>query len=233
MLGLYRVLEAVVSANPEVLFESCSGGGGRFDAGMLYYMPQTWCSDNTDAVCRMKIQYATSLTYPPITMGAHVSVVPNQQTGRVSPLATRGYVAMSGNFGYELDLGNLTDEELEYVKEQIQCYKMIRPVIQHGDFYRIRNPFNENLAAWNFVSQDQKRAVAFFFEILSQPAAPVRILKLKGLHPDKLYRRYDNGEIYSGDELMYCGISIPLKKEDFRGEMYCFEEIEKGEENGH
>ena len=112
-----------------------------------------------------------------------------------------------------------------YVKEQIQCYKMIRPVIQHGDFYRIRNPFNENLAAWNFVSQDQKRAVAFFFEILSQPAAPVRILKLKGLHPDKLYRRYDNGEIYSGDELMYCGISIPLKKEDFRGEMYCFEEI--------
>ena len=137
---------------------------------------------------------------------------------------------MSGNFGYELDLGNLTDEELEYVKEQIQCYKMIRPVIQHGDFYRIRNPFNENLAAWNFVSQDQKRAVAFFFEILSQPAAPVRILKLKGLHPDKLYRRYDNGEIYSGDELMYCGISIPLKKEDFRGEMYCFEEIEKGEE---
>lgn len=233
VLGLYYIMDVLTSEFSEILFESCSSGGGRFDPGMLYYMPQTWCSDNTDAVCRMKIQYATSLTYPPITMGAHVSVVPNQQTGRVSPLATRGYVAMSGNFGYELDLGNLTDEELEYVKEQIQCYKMIRPVIQHGDFYRIRNPFNENLAAWNFVSQDQKRAVAFFFEILSQPAAPVRILKLKGLHPDKLYRRYDNGEIYSGDELMYCGISIPLKKEDFRGEMYCFEEIEKGEENGH
>ena len=233
VLGLYYIMDVLTSEFSEILFESCSSGGGRFDPGMLYYMPQTWCSDNTDAVCRMKIQYATSLTYPPITMGAHVSVVPNQQTGRVSPLATRGYVAMSGNFGYELDLGNLKDEELEYVKEQIQCYKMIRPVIQHGDFYRIRNPFNENLAAWNFVSQDQKRAVAFFFEILSQPAAPVRILKLKGLHPDKLYRRYDNGEIYSGDELMYCGISIPLKKEDFRGEMYCFEEIEKGEENGH
>ena len=233
VLGLYYIMDVLTSEFSEILFESCSSGGGRFDPGMLYYMPQTWCSDNTDAVCRMKIQYATSLTYPPITMGAHVSVVPNQQTGRVSPLATRGYVAMSGNFGYELDLGNLKDEELEYVKEQIQCYKMIRPVIQHGDFYRIRNPFNENLAAWDFVSQDQKRAVAFFFEILSQPAAPVRILKLKGLHPDKLYRRYDNGEIYSGDELMYCGISIPLKKEDFRGEMYCFEEIEKGEENGH
>ena len=232
VLGVYDLMDRLTTDYPHILLENCSGGGARFDPGMLYYMPQTWCSDNTDAVCRMKIQYATSLTYPPITMGAHVSVVPNQQTGRVSPLATRGYVAMSGNFGYELDLGNLKDEELEYVKEQIQCYKMIRPVIQHGDFYRIRNPFNENLAAWNFVSQDQKRAVAFFFEILSQPAAPVRILKLKGLHPDKLYRRYDNGEIYSGDELMYCGISIPLKKEDFRGEMYCFEEIEKGEENG-
>ena len=231
VLGLYRIMDVLTSEFPEVLFESCSSGGGRFDPGMLYYMPQTWCSDNTDAVCRMKIQYATSLTYPPITMGAHVSVAPNQQTGRVTPLSTRGYVAMSGNFGYELDLGNLDEEEMKVVKEQIQCYKKIRPVIQMGDFYRIRNPFDGNLAAWNFVSQDRKYVVAFFFEILSQPAASVKILKLKGLNADKLYRRCDNGEIYSGDELMYCGISVPLKKEDFRGEMYCFEQIQKGAEN--
>ena len=232
VLGLYDMMDRLTSEFPDVLFESCSSGGGRFDPGMLYYMPQTWCSDNTDAVCRMKIQYATSLTYPPVTMGAHVSVVPNQQTGRVTPLSTRGYVAMSGNFGYELNLENLTEDELESIKEQIRCYKEIRPVIQQGDFYRIQNPFDGNMAAWNFVSSDKKQVVAYFFEILSQPAAPVRILKLKGLDPNQLYRRYDNGEIYGGDELMYCGISLPLKKEDFRGEMYRFEQIEEGERNG-
>lgn len=148
---------------------------------MLYYMPQTWCSDNTDAVCRMKIQYATSLMYPAVTMGAHVSVIPNQQTGRVTPLDTRGYVAMSGNLGYEIDLNQLSEEEFQEVKKQIQLYKSIRNIVQQGEFYRIHNPFEENIAAWNFVSKDKKEVLAFWFEILSQPAAPVHILKLKGI----------------------------------------------------
>ena len=225
VLGLYYILETLTSQFPDSLFEGCSSGGGRFDAGMLYYMPQSWCSDNTDAVCRMKIQYATSLTFPPVTMGAHVSVVPNQQTGRVTPLETRGYVAMSANFGYELDLNALSQQELDVVKGQIALYKEIRDTIQNGTLYRIKNPFDGNLAQWNFVSQDGRQVVAFHFEILSQPAAPVQLLKLKGLEADALYRDVDRGTVYGGDELMYSGISIPLNKQDFRSECYRFEKV--------
>lgn len=220
VLGLYYILQTLTNAFPDVLFESCSSGGGRFDAGMLYYMPQTWCSDNTDAVCRMKIQYATSLMFPPITMGAHVSVVPNQQTGRVTPLRTRGYVAMSANLGYELNLNLLSGAELAQVKQQIAFYKEIRPTIQNGTFYRIKSPFDGNLVQWNFVSADGNEVVAFHFQILSPPAAPVRLLKLKGLDPDSRYRNAVDGKVYGGDELMYSGISIPLKLQDFRGECY-------------
>ena len=212
VLGLYRIMEEITEEFPDILFESCSSGGGRFDPGMLYYMPQTWCSDNTDAVCRMKIQYATSLMYPAVTMGAHVSVIPNQQTGRVTPLDTRGYVAMSGNLGYEIDLNQLSEEEFQEVKKQIQLYKSIRNIVQQGEFYRIHNPFEENIAAWNFVSKDKKEVLAFWFEILSQPAAPVHILKLKGIDENAFYENLEDGRIYGGDELMYCGISIPLKK---------------------
>ena len=225
VLGLYKIMDVLTSRFPDILFESCSSGGGRFDAGMLYYMPQTWCSDNTDAVCRMKIQYSTSLMYPPICIGAHVSVVPNQQTGRVTPLQTRGYVAMSANLGYELNLNECTEEEFEDIKEQIKFYKNIRNIIQFGNFYRIKNPFDGNLAEWNFVSSDGNDVVAFYFEILSQPASPVKIMKLKGLEKDALYQDIKSGEIYGGDELMYSGISIPLKKQDFRSECYYFKKI--------
>ena len=225
VLGLYRIMDTLTKKFPDILFESCSSGGGRFDPGILYYMPQTWTSDNTDAVCRMKIQYATSLTYPPICMGAHVSVVPNQQTGRITPLNTRGYVAMSANLGYELNLTECTDEEFEEIKEQIKLYKEIRNIIQFGKFYRIKNPFEGNLAQWNFVSNDGNDVIAFYFEILSQPASPVKIMKLKGLEKDALYQDIKSGEIYGGDELMYSGISIPLKKQDFRSEYYHFKKI--------
>ena len=222
VLGLYDIMERLTAMFPQVLFESCSSGGGRFDAGMLYYMPQTWCSDNTDAICRMKIQYSTSLVFPPVTMGAHVSVTPNHQTGRVTPLNTRGYVAMSGNLGYELDLEKLTSQELEEIKEQIAFYKSIRNTIQLGTLYRNENPFESNTVSWNFVSKDGHEAVAFFVEVLSPAAAPVRILKLKGLDPDALYKNTKDGCVYGGDELMYTGLSMPLKKQDFRGECYHF-----------
>src|SRR5690606_37870084 len=141
MLGLYDVLERITSAFPHVLFESCSGGGGRFDPGMLHYMPQTWTSDNTDAVSRLKIQYGTSIVYPISTMGAHVSAVPNHQVGRMTSLETRGNVALSGNFGYELDLTKFTEEEKAAVTEQVKLYKDIRPLVQFGDFYRLASPF--------------------------------------------------------------------------------------------
>lgn len=225
MLGVYYVMEEITSKFPKVLFESCSSGGGRFDAGMLYYMPQTWTSDNTDAMCRLKIQYGTSLVYPPITMGAHVSTVPNHQVGRITSLETRGHVAMAGNFGYELDLIALTDQEKELIKEQINVYKEIRSLIQFGSFYRIMNPFEGNDAAWCFVSSDQSEVVVSYFKVLSLPAAPIKMLKFKGLNPDFLYREKTTGEIYGGDELLNVGISLPRIKQDFLSMLWRFEKV--------
>ncbi|CAM3042744.1 alpha-galactosidase [Paenibacillus sediminis] len=225
MLGLYRVMEEIISRFPDILFESCSGGGGRFDPGMLYYMPQTWTSDNTDAVSRLKIQYGTSLVYPVSSMGAHVSTVPNHQVHRVTSLDIRGHVAMSGNFGYELDLTKLTEEEKKTVKEQVKLYKEIRPLIQFGDFYRILSPFEGNETAWAFVSQDQAEAVLCYFKVLSQPAEPVRILKCRGLNPDFLYQHLDTGEVFGGDELMNAGLTIPELKGDFTSLLLRFKKV--------
>ena len=181
MLGLYSVLERITSAFPHILFESCSGGGGRFDPGMLYYMPQTWTSDNTDAVSRLKIQYGTSIVYPISTMGAHVSAVPNHQTGRMTPLRTRGDVAMSGNFGYELDLTQFTDAENEEVKRQVSLVKEVRELVQFGTFYRLLSPFEGNQTAWMFVSKDQQEVFLVHTTVLNEPNAPLSRLRLKGL----------------------------------------------------
>ncbi|UMY55610.1 MULTISPECIES: alpha-galactosidase [Paenibacillus] len=222
ILGLYNIMEELTSKFPNVLFESCSSGGGRFDAGMLYYMPQTWTSDNTDAICRLKIQWGTSLVYPPITMGAHVSTVPNHQVGRITPLETRGYVAMAGNLGYELDLTTLTVDEKEVVKKQIALYKEMRSLIQFGNFYRMINPFDENEAAWNFVSEDQTEMAASYFKVLSQPAAAIKTLKFKGLNPDYVYRNVATGELLGGDELMHIGITLARVKQDFLGMFWRF-----------
>ena len=225
MLGLYYILEELTLKFPKVLFESCSSGGGRFDAGMLYYMPQTWTSDNTDAVCRMKIQYGTSLVYPPITMGAHVSAVPNNQVGRVTPLETRAHVAMSGNFGYELDLTKITEKEKELIKEQIKVYKEIRNIVQFGDFYRILSPFECNETAWNIVSEDKGEFVGMYFKILSEPGTAIKILKFKGLNPDYYYENIDTKDVYGGDELMNVGITLTREKKDFISRLWRFKKI--------
>jgi alpha-galactosidase len=225
ILGLYNVMDRITQKFPEILFESCSSGGGRFDPGMLYYMPQTWTSDNTDAICRLKIQYGTSLTYPSITMGAHVSTVANHQVGRITPLSTRGNVAMAGNFGYELDLTQLTGEEKELVKKQVALYKEIREIIQFGDFYRIFSPFESNEAAWNFVSEDRSEMVASYFKILSQPAAAITTIKFKGLNREYLYKNLENGEIFGGDELMNVGITLPRVKQDFLSTLWRFKKV--------
>ena len=173
MLGLYDVLERMTSAFPQILFESCSGGGGRFDPGMLYYMPQTWTSDNSDAISRLKIQYGTSIVYPISTMGAHVSAVPNHQVGRSTPLKTRGDVAMSGNFGYELDLTVFTEAEKEEVKRQVAMVKEVRELVQFGDFYRLLSPFEGNETAWMFVSPDQREALVVHVAVLNEANAPL------------------------------------------------------------
>ncbi|GGL49484.1 alpha-galactosidase [Sporolactobacillus putidus] len=222
MLGLYELIETLTARFPDILFESCSSGGGRFDPGMLYYMPQTWTSDNTDAVCRLKIQYGTSMLYPAIAMGAHVSAVPNHQIGRVISLDMRGHVAMSGNFGYELDLTKLTDDEKKTVGKQIAFYKSIRPLIQFGDFYRIESPFEGNTAAWCFVSSDKSEAVGFFFEILADPARPLLTFHFKGLDPDATYENAATGDAIGGDELMYGGLTVPAGRGDFRSAIWRF-----------
>lgn len=208
MLGLYEVMERIVSGHPDVLFESCSGGGGRFDPGMLYYMPQTWTSDDTDAVERLYIQYGTSLAYPVSTMGSHVSAVPNHQAGRVTSLKIRGDVAMSGNFGYELDLLKLTPEEKEIVREQIAQYKELRNFVPAADMYRLQSPFEGNHTAWMFVSKDGKDIFAAYFEVLCEVNPGIRRMKFTALDPDALYEIVGEGKTCRGDELMQIGLVV-------------------------
>ncbi len=208
MLGLYRVMEAIVSNHPDVLFESCSGGGGRFDAGILYYMPQTWTSDDTDAIERLYIQYGTSIVYPISAMGSHVSAVPNHQSGRVTSLNMRGDVAMSGNFGYELDLMNFSQEEKDIVKGQVNQYKDLRTFIQSADMYRLESPFEGNTVAWMFISEDKNDIFAAYFRIMSKVNTGVSRLKLTALEPDAIYEIVGEDKKYNGDELMNIGILI-------------------------
>lgn len=206
MLGLYRVLEEIVSSHPDVLFESCSGGGGRFDAGMLYYMPQTWTSDDTDAVERLYIQYGTSLCYPVSAMGAHVSAVPNHQANRVTSLKMRGDVAMSGNFGYELDLMKFTEEEKEEVKKQVAVYKELREFLPSAQMYRLENPFEGNTAAWQFISEDGNQIFAAYFRILCEVNPGISRMKFTALDPDARYEIIGEDQTYYGDELMEIGL---------------------------
>ncbi|ETT61421.1 alpha-galactosidase [Paenibacillus sp. FSL H8-0457] len=225
MLGLYRVMEQLTTEFPHILFESCSGGGGRYDPGMLYYMPQTWTSDNSDAVSRLKIQYGTSLVYPLSSMGAHVSAVPNHQVHRNTSLRTRGHAAMSGNFGYELDLTAFSEQEKEEVREQVMLYKEIRHLVQFGDFYRLRNPFEGNEAAWTIVSEDRSEAVLYYFRILSEANEPIRWLRTMGLDPEGDYKCLEDGNIYGGDRLMNAGLAVPPMHGDFQSFIWRFERV--------
>lgn len=210
MLGLYDVLERIVSGHPDVLFESCSGGGGRFDPGMLYYMPQTWTSDDTDAVERLSIQYGTSLVYPVSTMGSHVSAVPNHQAGRVTSLKIRGDVAMSGNFGYELDLTCLSMEDKEVIKKQVEQYKELRMFVPSADMYRLSSPFEKNHTAWMFVSKDENDIFAGYFQVLNEVNPGIRRMKFTALNPDAMYEVVGEGVSYRGDELMKIGLVVDL-----------------------
>lgn len=223
-LGLYYVMEELVTRHKDVLFEGCSGGGGRFDPGILYYMPQIWASDDTDAIERLKIQYATSIVYPINTMGSHVSSVPNHIVERSTPLETRGNVAMSGNLGYELDITNYNEEEMNELKEQINFYKANRQLIQFGDFFRINNPFTDNRASWVFVSKDQTEAVLFNIAILGMPNPHDQQMKFVGLNPEFDYEIEGVEGIFGGDELMNLGLTLPVLK-DYQSVRYKLRKI--------
>ena len=211
---------------PHILIEGCSGGGGRFDAGMLYYTPQIWCSDNTDAIERIKIQYGTSFGYPVSTVGAHVSAVPNHQTGRVTPIKTRATVAMSGTFGYELDLNLISDEEKQLVKEQIKICKKYWNLIHEGLYYRLTNPMGQvEVAAWESVSENGDEALVSAVTLDTHCNGPVTYIRLKGLKEDALYKEEASGKKYSGAALMYAGIPIPLVTGEYQAmQMHFVEE---------
>ena len=215
ILGLYDIMRRVIAQFPDVLFESCAGGGGRFDLGLMCLMPQAWCSDDTDAWMRCRIQYATSLVFPPSTMGAHVSAVPNHQTGRISPLETRAAVAMGGTYGYELDLGKLPREELETIARLNERVKAMQTVLLYGTFYRLRSPFEGNECAFMSVSPDRREAVVTHVHALAQPNTKPALLRLAGLDPALDYRDEETGRVYGGDELMYHGIAPKLPLGDY------------------
>lgn len=226
MLNLYSLLEYLTTRFPHLIIEGCSGGGGRFDAGMLYYMPQTWTSDNSDAISRLYIQYGTSMVYPPQCMTAHISASPNHQIGRVTPFNTRAKVAMSASFGYELNPLQLSDEERAEIKNQTAFYKRIAPLIAKGDFYRLLSPFEGHRAAWIFVSEDKSKAYAVYAQKLLRPSMPLDRLKLFGLKPDSQYYIEELHETFFGDELMYVGLSFP-RMQDFEACSFTLTEVEE------
>ena len=225
VLGLYDFLERLVQRYPNLLIEGCSGGGGRFDAGMMYYTPQIWCSDNTDAIDRLRIQYGTSFGYPVSVVGSHVSAVPNHQTGRKTPLHTRGVVAMSGTFGYELNLMKLSEEEKQEIREQIAEYKSYTPIIQNGLYYRLSNPTTEEICAWEFVHTDEKEQSKVLLNIVMQVIhgnMTVNYVKLQGLEEMAVYREEKSGKRYTGAALMYGGMPLPIEPGEYQAYQYCF-----------
>lgn len=225
VLGLYDFLERLVQRYPNLLIEGCSGGGGRFDAGMMYYTPQIWCSDNTDAIDRLRIQYGTSFGYPVSVVGSHVSAVPNHQTGRKTPLHTRGVVAMSGTFGYELNLMKLSEEEKQEIREQIAEYKSYAPIIQNGLYYRLSDPTTEEICAWEFVHTDEKEQSKVLLNIVMQVIhgnMTVNYVKLQGLEETAIYREEKSGKRYIGAALMYGGMPLPIEPGEYQAYQYCF-----------
>ena len=224
VLGLYEVMEDMLTRHPDLLLEGCSGGGGRFDAGMLYYAPQIWCSDNTDAIERLRIHYGTSFGYPMSSVSAHVSVCPNHQNGRVTPFKTRGICAMQGSFGYELDLSKLSEEDKAEARRQITVYNENWELFQSGSYYRLNSPMeNHDYTAWSYVSKDQRKAsLSVIYTDLHGNPKPVRV-KLKGLKKDA--SKDVDGTRYTATAQMRGGLLIPKPSCNYDSYMVCIHEI--------
>lgn len=215
VLGVYKVLERLNQNYPDILIEGCSGGGGRFDAGMLFYTPQIWCSDNTDAINRTRIQYGTSFGYPVSAVGSHVSAAPNHQTGRNTSMETRGVVAMSGTFGYELDLSKLTETEKAVIKDQVSRYKELAPLILNGTYYRLSNPFTDVVAAWAFVSENKEECLLNTVQLEITANMPPIFIKLAGLKEHAMYMDEETKLQYASDVLMEIGLPLPSVQEEY------------------
>ncbi|CDO03717.1 Alpha-galactosidase [Oceanobacillus picturae] len=245
ILGVYQLYENLTSKFPDVLFESCAGGGGRFDPGMLYYAPQGWISDNTDPVERLHIQYGTSIAYPISSFGTHVSATPNHQTGRTTSLSFRAHVALFGTFGYELNPLGFSAEEKVEIRKQVALYKQHQHLMLTGDFIRLKNPADGNEAAWMMVNETGEEALVSHYRILAESnPGKMKFLRLKGLESDAYYRCQDTEGVvrhYYGSELMYRGIplkgefngangelSIPMQIGDFQSEIFYISK-EEGE----
>lgn len=224
VLGVYDFLEKLTNRYPDILIEGCSGGGGRFDAGMLYYTPQIWCSDNTDAINRTRIQYGTSFFYPVAAMGSHVSAVPNHQTGRVTSMHTRGVAAMSGTFGYELNPALLNAKEKAEIRAQLAQYREYQELIREGDYYRLSNPFQDNFAAWMVVSDDRSKALVSVIRLTAEANLPAAYVTLKGMEEDAFYREKTTGKVYPGAALMEAGILLPAAVSEYEA---CQIELER------
>ncbi|GGH84424.1 alpha-galactosidase [Pullulanibacillus pueri] len=230
ILGVYDLYERLTTKYPEILFESCASGGARFDPGMLYYAPQAWTSDDTDAIERLKIQYGTSMVYPISSIGAHVSAVPNHQVGRLTSLETRANVAYFGAFGYELNVNDMTKDEQALVQDQIEFFKKHRRLFQYGTFYRLISPFeSEGVTSWMVVSADQDQAIFGYYQALAQPNVRLPKVKLLGLDPTKKYQLEGHEESYHGDELMHFGLHMeqqPTRTSgdhgDYQSKLYVF-----------
>ncbi|MGN1156390.1 MAG: alpha-galactosidase [Agathobacter sp.] len=220
VLAVYELQERMLLEFPNVLLENCSGGGARFDPGMLYYSPQIWCSDDADAIERLAIQEGTALIYPLSTMGAHVSAVPNHTVGRVTPFETRGHVALAGTFGYELNVATLSQEEKDMVKDQVKMYHAYNDVVREGDYYRIAS-YSENREydCWQVNAKDGRKVLVTFVQVLMRPNYHSRRVCLQGLEPDAYYEVEGTDKVYAGDVLMYGGLPIENMWGDFQSKL--------------
>ena len=226
VLGVYDLQERLTRDFPNLLLENCASGGGRFDPGMLYYSPQIWTSDNTDAVDRLRIQEGTALLYPLSTMGAHVAACPSHTNGRNTPFETRGLVSLPGCFGYELDLTLLTEEELAMIPGQLENYRKYGPIFHGGDYYRLASyGDNREYDALMAVSKDKKTAVIDYVHVMSRQQRRDVLLPLRGLDGEKRYRSSETGEVRSGAGWMYGGMLLPKMKGDFLGKLIVLEAV--------
>ena len=221
ILGLYRVMNEIILTHPDILFEGCSGGGGRYDPGMLHYYPQYWVSDNNNPIDRLKLHYGTSFVYPISTMGAHIS-----DSGRFVPLRTKAVVAMCGTFGYELDASKLSEEEQEICREQSDLFRKYYPIIFGGDYYRLSNPFEVgNMTAWQHVTKDRKESLLSVVVTNLTCNGPQEYVKAKGLIPDAMYRINDGEQVLSGAALMHAGLPIDREVPEYSSFQFYLKQI--------